>query len=494
MQGELIEREPRLAAVVDKQTGANLLEPASGGVVAVSFLPGTPKDFVLSVENGFEGAVELSIVCDEPWLVSETAELSLLGGESKACTFTIRPGGDGHFANIVFSWEGLSTSFVQSVAVVRKPRKAGSTLSERWARLRLVKTNAITIVLDVSESAAPHIDEIFGMARKLIGNPLDGIRRTLFFLGNDRPYSPYELDLRGGEWLSSNAGRLSIVSPVFEHVRPEPGGKVVIIGAGPIYDWEDWLDDPIMQQTVVANLGDIPHARESVAEVVPVSEFDSFCKRICLHPVRAAIVGTGLIPLAWDNQAYSARFDGEQVVLASEEATGLDVIVRFESPAPADARAQLVMADGNVACVELDDIPPVEFPEETVAHLVPAAQEAFLAARQRQAFRCPHCEQSHAWHTVYCPEEGDERGPSVLGIPCSDHARFVLLREQASGVSACTYPGNVLRRPDGNVVMLEDGRTTVYAFNAVCDSWNVARDQHFEPYLHVENDTYAIAL
>ena len=122
----LEENDPKLAAVKEKETQRNLLDPMDPNPYTVQIPVGKKVRFRLEVINGPEGLIDLSIASDEPWLEPETSRLTLVGGEAGDCIFAAKPQGDTKFANILFSWEGGERTLCESIMVMRDlPSSAG---------------------------------------------------------------------------------------------------------------------------------------------------------------------------------------------------------------------------------------------------------------------------------------------------------------------------------------------------------------------------------
>jgi hypothetical protein len=122
----LEENDPKLAAVKDKKTRRNLLDPSDPNPYTVEIPVGKKVRFHLEVINGPEGLIDLAIASDEPWLEPETSRLTLVGGEAGDCIFSAKPQGETKFANILFSWEGCEKTLCESVMIMRNlPSPAG---------------------------------------------------------------------------------------------------------------------------------------------------------------------------------------------------------------------------------------------------------------------------------------------------------------------------------------------------------------------------------
>lgn len=115
---DLLEQDPELDGVVDKQSQRNLLKDTVP--LAVDTVPGKPLRIILEIRNGQKGLIDLAITSDEGWLQPEISRLTLVGGESGDCVLSITPEGDTEYANLLLSWEGIERTRCDSVMVVRK--------------------------------------------------------------------------------------------------------------------------------------------------------------------------------------------------------------------------------------------------------------------------------------------------------------------------------------------------------------------------------------
>ncbi len=114
----LIEQDPELDGVVDRQSQRNLLE--SPEPLVVELPADKPMRIVLEIKNGQEGLIDLAISSDEPWLQPETSRMTLVGGESGNCTVSLSPESEADYANLLLSWEGVERTRCSSVMVMRK--------------------------------------------------------------------------------------------------------------------------------------------------------------------------------------------------------------------------------------------------------------------------------------------------------------------------------------------------------------------------------------
>ena len=126
---DLIEKDPQIAAVVDKATGRDLLDASNPNPLSIDLTGGKVLRFELGIKNGEEGLIDLAISADEVWLAPEKNRLTLVGSENGAIVFEATPEGDNDFANILFSWEGINQSLCQSVMVMRRRKEPQETAS-----------------------------------------------------------------------------------------------------------------------------------------------------------------------------------------------------------------------------------------------------------------------------------------------------------------------------------------------------------------------------
>lgn len=118
-ESELVEKDPQLDAIVDKNSNRNLLDTSNPSPLVIDLTAGKPQRFMLKVENSPAGLIDLSIAADQAWLQPENGRLTLVGGESGECTISAKPEGDGDFATLMFSWEGTEQTLVSNVLVQR---------------------------------------------------------------------------------------------------------------------------------------------------------------------------------------------------------------------------------------------------------------------------------------------------------------------------------------------------------------------------------------
>jgi len=116
---ELIEKDPRLTAIVDKKTSRNLLDSSNPNPLVIDLNEGKAQRFMLLIENSPAGLIDLSIAADQAWLIPEKGKLTLVGGETGECIIKANPDGDGDFASLSFSWEGMEQTLSSNVLVQR---------------------------------------------------------------------------------------------------------------------------------------------------------------------------------------------------------------------------------------------------------------------------------------------------------------------------------------------------------------------------------------
>jgi hypothetical protein len=139
---ELIEQDPRLARIIDPATSRDLLTDAH----PLEVPPGSGKTSTikLSLENGIEAPIELTISSDQGWLEPRARQIALVGGETRECQLVVHarvaPTKEGvwpkpawmmnnsgatdnntdEFANLCFTWKGASETYQEYVLVWRK--------------------------------------------------------------------------------------------------------------------------------------------------------------------------------------------------------------------------------------------------------------------------------------------------------------------------------------------------------------------------------------
>lgn len=361
-------------------------------------------------------------------------------------------------------------------------------MEEAFCKLTLRSKGKVALVLDASESAEDDWGEILKMARYLLDNLGADVGREIYFLGNRKAYAPSHLVRSSYQWRKENLKRGSFITPIFKHLSPDTD-RVLVIGTGPIYDLEDWQEDPLFAKLLLIRMGDRPLQQEEMAEEVVAPEPASVLAQ--LHrPIREVrITGSGFMPYFWDNPGYRLRLEGkgEKAFL---EATALqDFSLCLALFCEGEVLARLQRGDGaeeEIALPRQEEVMGIEEWQE-----LPAQERAiFERAIKGESFTCLICGREHPWKTLVCYEGG----LSILGRPIypswEGMKGFVVLRRQGDRVRYRPHPVEAMRLGYGEVAVIEGSTAIVYRYNG--QRW--LREEEMRPYFPLRQEEYGVVI
>jgi len=115
---DLVEKDPRLSRIIDPRTSVSLLDDAHPVEAVIE--KGASVTVSVRIENGLEAPIELAVSSDQEWLEPRSRNMTLMGSETADCPFVVHARGVGDFANLCFSWNGVSEAYKEYVLVWRK--------------------------------------------------------------------------------------------------------------------------------------------------------------------------------------------------------------------------------------------------------------------------------------------------------------------------------------------------------------------------------------
>jgi hypothetical protein len=356
-------------------------------------------------------------------------------------------------------------------------------MNEHWIQLRAESGGPLTLVLDTSESAAPH----WGAIRDLAGALNDAlpaeIPKRLMFLGSGEEYDPAEFATQFDRWRQSNDARGSLITPVFETLQAKEVGDVLVIGAGRIFDLDDWSGTPLLERASFASLG-APLAGENRTEVFP--SLEELRQRFDSRIARVEIGFPAGMPFDWDNPAY--RLDGTGLV--AEGAESLSTAVGFLAAGDAPPRAVATVASGGARSLALQPYEPRP-PVFDWQQLTLAESERLRECVRARRYRCPFCGGEHADSAVRCPCDPP---PGRLVYPTLVDVRgIVLLRDFAEQVRFHVHPCPALRLAGDVVAVRVAGQAELYGLDAATGVWRRSGRQ-MPAYYWLGDRTYALVL
>ncbi len=352
------------------------------------------------------------------------------------------------------------------------------------ATLSLASGGSLALVLDASESAEAAQAAISTLVTGLLTALPARVACSLYFLGGAAPYSPGDFPLKAAGWFRENRGRGSILAPVAAALDTQPDTPIVIIGAGPIFDLEDWADTPLLARTTLVAMGASLQGEAMYAMEVAHPSPNELFQRVHDPVAAVRIGGDGFMPLGWGNAGYRLARLADAFLLTGERLEEFGTTLRFLAAPGGTVRAAATLVSGQTRAIALE---PEPAPTERLAwqgSLTGAERAIFQAALRHEDFSCPSCGGRHRWDVLTCTE-----GTALLGTPVYPSLRaqpgqFALLQPGQDAVRFRVTASDVLPLEPGRVVVREGQRGTVYAYQPAAARWAAAGP--LQPYHPVE--------
>jgi len=342
-------------------------------------------------------------------------------------------------------------------------------LDEFCTELDIASAERITLILDASESAAAHQDEIVSLARGvLVGLPAS-VGRALYFVGNPAPYPVEHLAARSSTWFSENRRRASLVTPVWEAL-PEETGTVVVIGAGLLYDLPDWAGTPMLARVLLVTLGESLQGERPLTMEITRPGAGDLVRRLYDPIVRIEITDPGWMPLWWQNPGYRLLCAADGVSLVAERLGDYRLPLGFLAPAGNTPTVIVTASSGARSQRSLAQVEHRSPPAAVRGELGP--DEAAIARRavQHESFTCAHCGREHPWDTLRCTAGAALLGESIYPTLRDVHG-FVLLRVTRDRVTYTAGPGPVLPLGPGKVAVYDGIQAVRYNYEPQYGEW-----------------------
>jgi len=408
-------------------------------------------------------------------------------------------------------------------------------LCEKNVMIRAEAFGKVIFILDASESALTHQREIITLVGGVLGQLPAETDREIYFLGNPETYSPDDFATHAGQWFQENRGRASLITPVWENLAPPSpltpqiwgeggqergrgrgrgdGATIVIIGAGRIFDLQDWRESLLIRQTIFVKLGDSLVGGTAVAGEIRTPSVDELYRRLHDPVIRVEIAGSSFMPIWWDNPAYQWTAAGS---LVKEGRGDYAVTLQFLAMADDNVQGTTTHASGKQRTVTPLPVQPLPQPlsyEERGEPLrgegrisQPLTEEEIAIVRNAvtgQSFECPHCHHEHLWDVLRCP--APESIIDKLVYPTLQRQRvkgFVIFQIERNRITFHTHPCDVLRLSDETVAIssaclptcatIREGQSAViYKFQRETARWT-RTNESLKPYHRIGEGMYAI--
>lgn len=344
----------------------------------------------------------------------------------------------------------------------------------------------VVLVLDASRGSDRYREQTVRLAVDLLDSLPRASRPWIYFLGNPQPYTAARASQNLADWYRANNGRARVIGEILEQFDTGYPLNMVVLASGRIFDLEDWLDTPILSRATFVRLGEVSITNGLCKEWKPSAEI---IKPHLDNPIVClSLSGSTMMPIYWDNNAYS--WDGAQLVAKEASASSLRANVLCQSIGSINAVASL--ADGNQVNLHIVKCEPV-----AQAEWQPVTEKESKLLRECLAtgkYQCPICAREHTSDQFYCKGDkkhytgGDPVYSSLKGL-----SGFVLLQDSDQGSKARCHPCPVLRISEDAVAVRMGGRAEVHRFDEAKMEWRNTQVS-MGAYCPVGDGSYAIML
>ena len=369
------------------------------------------------------------------------------------------------------------------------------SLSERHAELSGPGANQAIFILDASESAQDCQGKITALVQGAVSGLPSNMEWAVSFLGSSSRYPSARFTTQSDVWFRENRPRASLVTPILESLPPEDSAIVVIIGAGRIFDLQDWEGSPVLHRVLLVNVGGSPLQEERIAEELTSPAPEELFYRLHDPVTGVRIQGEGFMPTFWNNPGYHLEIDEQgRVLLIADRLKEFSVKLRCFAKAGARIRSVLSHASGKQTERDLTTLAQAPELTENVA-LTPREMEALRIALKEGRFTCPQCgKDDHDPMSLHCPGSGFIRGMDELIYPTLRGTKgFGVFRIEADAVLFSKHAGDVLRLGVGRVALKKESTVCIYRFDESKDTW-VQTDQTLTTYYPLDENTYGVFL
>jgi hypothetical protein len=365
-------------------------------------------------------------------------------------------------------------------------------LTEIWIEINLPRAVNVALVLDASESTQMHWREILSFANDLTARLRRSSQCQIYFLGDTTPYTIDDLESQHSRLFSRHRLRASVVGPLLELLSGEET-LCIVLGAGPIFDLEDWIGTPIAERLLVVNFGEqsvsgsfLPECRASLEQVMaarPVAGLLGI-------PLRLEVSGNAVMPFFWDNHAYKWK----ESTLAAESAENWQVHVGVLCLNQTDIQA-ITTTSGRIT-LPATQVPSSPRPWSPDWTLLSADDfRIFRESLQTDRYLCPLCGTQHRADVLRCRHDPE----SMLGryvysfLQARHEATFVLLKDSGEDAWFALCSCEALRVGQNCVAIHSGGKADVYEFDSGDAAWR-KKINRLEQYKKIEDGVYVVAV
>lgn len=325
-------------------------------------------------------------------------------------------------------------------------------MNERFFRLSLDTHNSLVIVLDASESAQEQWEEILSLANNTVNKLPAHIDKRLFFLSNSQEYNFNDLNYEAKNWREENLSRGSFITPVIKSLDKN-SGKIIIIGFGPVYDLEDWLETDFSGKFIFVKLGQSLKKDLNIGIEIEPPELPGYLQ----NPIQSIeISGKGFMPFYWNNTGYSVILR-EEILLCGQQLK--DFSISFSCYGKEiKARIKKNMGDEQITFNPLR-----EKPEEKWEILNDHEADVFKLSLKGEEFICPCCQEKHSPKTLICYKEASITGEPVFSS-FGTRKGFFVFQETKEKILFRHHPVNIIKVGDVQVAIISGNKTILYQY------------------------------
>ena len=326
-------------------------------------------------------------------------------------------------------------------------------MNERFFRLSVDAHNRLVIVLDASESAQEQWEEILSLASNTVNKLPAHIDKKLFFLSNSQEYNFNNLNYEAKSWREENLSRGSFITPVIKSLVKNTG-KIIIIGSGPVYDLEDWLESDFTGKFIFVKLGQSLKKDLNIGIEIEPPELPGYLQ----NPIQSVeISGKGFMPFYWNNTGYKVLLKDE-ILLCGQQLK--DFSISF-SCYGAEIKARIKK---NIGEEQITLKPSENKLEEKWEILTNREADVFKQSLISKEFICPCCKEKHAPRTLMCYKEASITGEPVYSS-FGTRKGFFVFRETKDQILFRHHPVNIIKVGDARAAIISGNKTILYQFD-----------------------------
>jgi len=338
-------------------------------------------------------------------------------------------------------------------------------MKKHFSNLVISSYSKVIIILDASDSADEYWDKIIVIARAIINRFEASLKKEFFILGNSKSFREDQLDFPSG-LKKENRYRGSFISPIMEKIEG-PVGRIIIIGAGPIYDIEDWIEENYRDQFLFINLGEEPLCGESMGESTDDTEYVSYINEIRRLIEKVRITGVDFMPFYWDNQNFRIIFEEGKAVLEAERTENFNVRIGYFGD---KTTAEIHFIDGGINKVLLTE--DRDAIKEKWVPLLPGEADLYREVLKGKDYDCPLCDETHSRQEIRCPNVG------ILGRLIYESFEgkggILIFRDTGDRIEYLDQGGNAALVSEARVAAGSGGTAHIFEFDSKRRQWKDA--------------------